>query len=82
LSGIPPNKGNLRVTFFYSQLQCNHTIAAYEKGDFLIDNQFTFEIGGKQTTYEQGAGLQNSFVVRDKRCLVVCIETKPELSSV
>ncbi len=42
-----PNTGNLRETFFLNQLQANHSITYPKKGDFLIDEQFLFEIGGK-----------------------------------
>lgn len=65
LSGEPPNTGNLRETFFISQMQSLFTVTAPSQGDFLVDNQYLFEIGGKQKTYDQIAGHPNSYVVRD-----------------
>ncbi len=39
--------GSLRETFFFNQLNVKHTLTYPEKGDFLVDNQYLFEIGGK-----------------------------------
>lgn len=60
-----PNIGTLRETFFFSQLQCRHTVTAPVQGDFLVNDQYTFEIGGRQKNHEQIANLPDSFVVRD-----------------
>ncbi len=67
LSSTAPNTGNLRETFFFSQIQCSHAVSSPSRGDFLVDEQYTFEIGGKQKTHEQIAGLSNSFVIRDEQ---------------
>ncbi|MBK9335906.1 MAG: AAA family ATPase [Lewinellaceae bacterium] len=32
-----------------------------------MDEHYTFEIGGKQKTHEQIAGMPNSFVIRDEQ---------------
>lgn len=50
LTEKPTNKGNLRETFFLSQLSVNHKVTYPEIGDFLIDDKYTFEIGGKNKT--------------------------------
>ncbi len=42
------NKGNLRETFFSNQLTYSHTLKYTDKGDFLVDDKFTFEIGEKE----------------------------------
>jgi len=34
-------------------------------GDFLVDNKYVFEIGGKGKTRKQIAGMKNAFVVQD-----------------
>lgn len=60
-----PNSGNLRETFFFSQVQCRHAVAAPKRGDFLIDGQFTVEIGGRQKSHAQIADIPDSFVVQD-----------------
>lgn len=65
LASAPPNKGNLRETFFQNQLLCRHEVNIPEKGDFLVGNRYTFEIGGRQKTHAQIASLPDSFTVRD-----------------
>jgi len=65
LHSAEPNVGNLRETFFLSQLQPLHHISAPPNGDFLIDDQWTIEIGGAGKTFAQIAAQSNAFVVRD-----------------
>ena len=60
-----PEKGTLRETFFVNQLRENHSVNISLKGDFLIDNQYVFEIGGKGKSGKQIVGIANSFVVQD-----------------
>jgi len=60
-----PNTGNLRETFFIHHTHHNHIISLAEKGDFIINNKFTFEVGGKNKSKKQIANIPNSFVVRD-----------------
>jgi len=57
--------GNLRETFFLSQLSVNSKIQMPKQGDFLVDNQYTFEVGGKGKSKKQIAGIKNSWVVKD-----------------
>ncbi|WP_142784627.1 ATP-binding protein [Changchengzhania lutea] len=57
--------GTLRETFFANQMKHIHEIHLAEKGDFLIDRTYTFEIGGKGKTSKQIQGVKNSFVIRD-----------------
>jgi predicted AAA+ superfamily ATPase len=59
------NTGNLRETFFANQLSTIHRVAVPEKGDFLIDDNYLFEVGGKSKTYEQIRNLENSFIAAD-----------------
>ncbi|MGN7783595.1 hypothetical protein ACTJIJ_03680 [Niabella sp. 22666] len=59
------NKGNLRETFFAAQLAVDHKISLPKQGDFMIDNQYIFEIGGKGKKNEQVKSIENSFVVVD-----------------
>jgi hypothetical protein len=59
------NQGTLRETFFINQLQLLHTIASSERNDFLVNNKYTFEIGGKNKTRKQIAGIENAFVAAD-----------------
>jgi uncharacterized protein len=60
-----PETGALRETFFLNQLSCRHRITLPKKGDFLVDNNFTFEIGGPNKTKRQIKDIPNSFVVQD-----------------
>ncbi len=59
------NQGTLRETFFINQLQLQHKIATSERSDFLVDNKYTFEIGGKNKTRKQIAGIENAFIAAD-----------------
>lgn len=58
-------KGALRETFFLNQLSFNHQIHLADKGDFLIDLQYTFEVGGKGKSKQQIQHVPEAFVVRD-----------------
>jgi predicted AAA+ superfamily ATPase len=59
------NKGNLRETFFANQLKQNHTITYTDLGDFLVDNKYTFEIGGKSKNNKQIKETSHSFIAAD-----------------
>ena len=37
-----------------------------KRGDFMVDDKYLFEIGGKGKTFRQIADIQNSFVVNSK----------------
>lgn len=57
--------GTLRETFFASQVGTKHKLHYVDKGDFLIDEKYTVEIGGKDKGYGQIKDLPDSFVVAD-----------------
>lgn len=57
--------GNLRETFFLSQLSVVSKIQMPKQGDFLVDSQFTFEIGGKGKSGKQIDGIKNAWVIKD-----------------
>lgn len=59
------NSGNLRETFFVSQIGWEHQVELAAKGDFLIDEKYHFEIGGKGKTGKQIAGEKNAYIVAD-----------------
>jgi len=59
------NQGTLRETFFINQLQVLHSISGSDQGDFLVDNKYTFEIGGKNKTRKQISGIENAWIVAD-----------------
>jgi predicted AAA+ superfamily ATPase len=57
--------GNVREVFFVNQVSQAHDIQAPERGDFLIDDQWTIEIGGKNKDTSQIAALENAFIAAD-----------------
>ena len=57
--------GTLRETFFANQMKHIHEIHLAEKGDFIINKKYTFEIGGKNKLTKQIKGINDSFLVRD-----------------
>lgn len=60
-----PEKGMLRETFFYNQLNSNSHVSYTPAGDFLIDNKYIFEVGGKNKTFKQIKTLPSSFLAID-----------------
>jgi predicted AAA+ superfamily ATPase len=59
------NVGAIREAFFFSQLNVNHKVTYTEIGDFLIDDAYTFEVGGKNKSMKQIKEVKNSYVVYD-----------------
>jgi uncharacterized protein len=57
--------GALRETFFANQIKNIYDIHLADKGDFLVDRKYIFEIGGKSKTLKQIRGINNAFVVKD-----------------
>jgi hypothetical protein len=58
--------GTIRETFFASQLGSNHQIAYSNEGDFLIDETFTFEVGGRSKDFSQVLNkADNAYVAAD-----------------
>ncbi len=50
---IHPNAGNLRETFFASSLRAKHHLKTTKNADFLIDQKFYVELGGKNKDTKQ-----------------------------
>ncbi len=59
-----PDVGNLRETFFLSQLSTSHFVTASPQSDFEVEGM-TFEIGGRKKGNAQIQGLDNVYVVKD-----------------
>ena len=57
--------GNIRETFFLNQLKQGHTITYPKKGDFLVDNKFLFEVGGKNKSTKQILNIDKAFIAAD-----------------
>jgi len=62
---INSNIGTVRETFFVSMLFKKHIINYTSIGDFLIDEKYTVEIGGKSKSFKQIKDVPNSYVVAD-----------------
>ena len=59
------NVGNIRETFFVSMLYRRHRINYVERGDFLLDEKYTFDTGGKNKGFEQIKDLPDSYIAAD-----------------
>ncbi len=59
------DKGNERETFFLSQMKVNYDVNYPKNGDFLIDGRYLFEVGGKGKTFNQIAGVTDSYLAVD-----------------
>lgn len=65
LSSSTVNIGTLRETFFINQVRAAHQVTLATKGDFVIDENFVFEVGGMSKDFKQIAGLDNSYLALD-----------------
>jgi predicted AAA+ superfamily ATPase len=65
LSNENANVGNIRETFFANQLAYHHQLSYTENGDFLVNEKYVFEIGGKNKIIKQLGDLPNAFVAAD-----------------
>lgn len=60
------NIGTARETFVVNQLGYQHRIEYGKKnGDFKIDGKYVFEVGGATKTFNQVAGLPDSYILAD-----------------
>lgn len=50
------NAGSVRESFFVSQLGLRHQVHYHDQGDFIVDDQYVFEIGGAGKTARQLRG--------------------------
>ncbi len=57
--------GNLRETFFVNIISSFYKIQTVQKGDFLVADKYTFEVGGKNKSFSQFKGIDNSFLAVD-----------------
>jgi len=61
-----PDVGSLRETFFLNQLRnAGHMVSLPKAGDFLIDQKWTFELGGSSKNESQLKNTPNSFLALD-----------------
>lgn len=60
------NEGTLRETFFVNQLHQAHKVLLPVKGDYLIDDKYTFEVGGASKTFKQIKDVPDSYLTLDE----------------
>ncbi len=60
-----PNSGSLRETFFVSQLSYQYQVHYHDQGDFSVDEQWIFEIGGANKSLKQLKGQSQSYAALD-----------------
>lgn len=60
------DRGTKRETFFLNQLKSSgHSVLYPNKGDFIVDGKYIFEVGGKDKTFNQIKDLEDSFLAVD-----------------
>ena len=58
--------GTLRETFFVNQMRAaGHAVSSPAQGDFLVDGDWLFEVGGKGKKFDQIKDLAKSYVAYD-----------------
>jgi predicted AAA+ superfamily ATPase len=60
-----PELGNLRETFFLNQVRVKNDIKYPSQADFIVNDQYLFEIGGPGKNSKQIAGLPNAYLALD-----------------
>lgn len=66
LSQSQVNIGTLRETFFANQVGLKHGLNLAPKGDFVVNDCYTFEVGGASKNFKQIAGLEDSYLAVDE----------------
>ncbi len=62
-----PDTGNLRETFFINQLRnAGYNIALADQGDFLVNDTWTFEVGGRSKDTRQISRVDNAYLALDE----------------
>lgn len=65
ISSKAHNIGTVRETFFLSMLSYNYDVSIPGIGDFMVDNKFVFEIGGKNKKFDQIKKEKQAYLVTD-----------------
>ena len=64
--GVKEQLGTVRETFFAHQISgAGMHVRIPNQGDFLVEDRYLFEIGGKSKGKEQVKRAENGFIVRD-----------------
>ena len=66
LSEEKPNVGTIRETFFINIMDsAKHKVNFTKSGDFMIDEKWIFEVGGRNKTQKQIQNQSNAYLVKD-----------------
>lgn len=65
LSSVSTQIGTVRETFAVNQLSKTNIVTYPKTGDFLVNEKYLFEVGGKNKTKKQIAGIENSYILAD-----------------
>lgn len=57
--------GTVRETFFFNQVRIANSVVSSPVSDFLVDGQYTFEVGGRKKKQKQLQDVQDGYVVKD-----------------
>ena len=57
--------GTVRETFFTTLVSYRYSLYYVDRGDFLVDDRYIFEIGGKNKSFKQIKDIKNSFIAVD-----------------
>ena len=60
-----PEAGNVRETFFINQLKFDHQVNYSDRGDFLIDRKYIFEVGWNNKDGNQIINMDNAYLALD-----------------
>ena len=58
--------GTIRETFFANQLRVKYRLNIPKQGDFIVDDKFIFEVGGKNKGFEQIKDISSSYIAADE----------------
>jgi predicted AAA+ superfamily ATPase len=60
-----PKIGTIRETYFVSQIKSLYNIEVSDRGDFVVNGKYIFEVGGEGKSFSQIKDLENSYLVID-----------------
>jgi len=60
-----PETGTVRETFFACQLAEAGSVTSPDKGDYLVNGRYLFEVGGRRKTFKQIKDVPDSFLAVD-----------------
>ncbi len=63
--GEKANVGNVRESFFINQVGAYETLDYSEKGDFMVNQEYVFEVGGKSKKDVQLKAIKNGYYAID-----------------